>query len=84
MIYSTSFSYLLATMSENQSMTEPISLPDVNLTDNSTRNATASTVTPSSIAVAYTSIVIMALIPIYLGSYRSLKFLNKDKVVMGF
>ena len=65
-------------------MTEPISLPDVNLTDNSTRNATASTVTPSSIAVAYTSIVIMALIPIYLGSYRSLKFLNKDKVVMGF
>ena len=71
-------------MSENQSISEPSFLPDVNLTDNSTRNATASTATPSSIAVAYTSIVIMALIPIYLGSYRSLKFLNKDRVLMFF
>lgn len=67
-------------MSDNQSVLVNTSVPEVNLTDNSTKNATVSTATPESIAVAYISIVIMALIPIYLGSYRSLKFLNKDKV----
>ena len=53
---------------------------------NETLNATAENVTgkipstPEGMAIAYSSLVIMALIPIYLGSFRSVRYHKEQKV----
>ena len=40
--------------------------------------------TPEGMAVAYGSLVIMALLPIFFGSYRSVKYHKEQKVKLNF
>lgn len=56
--------------------------PVINATLNETaENATAKIpATPEGMAVAYTSLVIMALIPIFVGSFRSVRYHKEQKV----
>lgn len=62
-----------------ESVTE---MPVVNETVNATAdNATAKIpATPEGMFVAYSSLVIMALIPIFLGSFRSVRYHKEQKV----
>ena len=47
----------------------------------SAQNATAKTpATPEGMAIAYGSLVIMALLPIFFGSYRSVRYHKEQKV----
>lgn len=57
-------------------------MPVVNETLNATaENATAKIpATPEGMFVAYSSLVIMALIPIFLGSFRSVRYHKEQKV----
>lgn len=50
-----------------------------NLTENATNTTGKTPSTPEGMAVAYGSLVIMALLPIFLGSYRSVKH-HKEKL----
>lgn len=50
-----------------------------NLTENATNTTTKGPSTPEGMAVAYGSLVIMALLPIFFGSYRSVTH-HKDNV----
>ena len=63
---------------------ETLSAAAVNATMNETAtNATLSgraAATPEGLLVAYTSLVIMALLPIWFGSFRSVAFNKKQKV----
>ena len=56
--------------------------PIINTTLNETAdNATAKIPsTPEGMAVAYSSLVIMALIPIFVGSFRSVRYHKEQKV----
>lgn len=60
-------------------------LPVLNETFNATaENATAKPqATPEGMFVAYSSLVIMALIPIFLGSFRSVRYHKEQKVGYG-
>jgi len=62
-----------------ESVTE---IPVVNETFNGTaENATGKIpATPEGMLVAYSSLVIMALIPIFFGSFRSVKYHKEQKV----
>lgn len=57
-------------------------MPVVNETVNATaENVTAKIpATPEGMFVAYSSLVIMALIPIFLGSFRSVRYHKEQKV----
>lgn len=50
-----------------------------NITENATNSTTRLSSTPEGIAVAYGSLVIMALIPILFGSYRSVHYHKENK-----
>lgn len=50
-----------------------------NLTQNA-QNSTKTPSTPEGMAVAYGSLVIMALLPIFFGAYRSVKHHKEQKV----
>ena len=57
--------------------------PTINATLNETAadNATAKIPsTPEGMAVAYSSLVIMALIPIFIGSFRSVRYHKEQRV----
>lgn len=49
-----------------------------NITENVTNSTGKTPSTPEGMAVAYGSLVVMALLPIFFGSYRSVKH-HKDK-----
>lgn len=51
-----------------------------NLTENVTNSTKKTPSTPEGMAVAYGSLVIMALLPIFFGSYRSVVY-HKEKVI---
>lgn len=57
-------------------------MPVVNETFNATdENATAKIpATPEGMLVAYSSLIIMALIPIFLGAFRSVRYHKEQKV----
>ncbi|KAL0279626.1 UNVERIFIED_CONTAM: hypothetical protein PYX00_001140 [Menopon gallinae] len=49
-----------------------------NLTDNATNGTAKTPPTPEGVALAYASLVLMALLPIFFGSLRSVKHRNKQ------
>lgn len=51
-----------------------------NLTENATNSTKKPPSTPEGMAVAYGSLVIMAMLPIFFGSYRSVVY-HKEKVI---
>lgn len=51
-----------------------------NLTDTITNGTGKIPATPEGMAVAYSSLVIMALLPIFFGSFRSVKHHKKQAV----
>lgn len=51
-----------------------------NLTENVSNSTKKPPSTPEGMAVAYGSLVIMALLPIFFGSYRSVVY-HKEKVI---
>ena len=56
--------------------------PVLNVTGNDTaQNATTKIpATPEGMAVAYSSLILMALLPIVIGSFRSVKYHKEQKV----
>lgn len=59
-----------------------VALPVINETFNGTaENATAKIpATPEGMFVAYSSLVVMALLPIFFGSFRSVRYHKEQKV----
>lgn len=57
---------------------EVVAQVNENLTENATNTTGKTPSTPEGMAVAYGSLVIMALLPIFFGSYRSVKH-HKEK-----
>ena len=61
-------------------------MADINETAEQVLNETAKNATskvpatPEGMAVAYTSLLVMALLPIFFGSYRSVKYQKEQKV----
>ena len=51
-----------------------------NVTETATNATTKTPSTPEGMALAYGSLVIMALLPIFFGSYRSVKHHQQQKV----
>ena len=51
-----------------------------NLSDTAQNETAKIPATPEGMAVAYGSLVVMALVPIFFGSFRSVKFLREQKV----
>ena len=52
------------------------------IVDNITSNVTSIPTTPEGQALAYSSLVIMALVPIFVGSFRSINAIEQQKVNM--
>lgn len=55
---------------------------EVNLTTNAENVTTRIPATPEGIAVAYGSLVIMALLPIFYGSFRSVRYHKEQQVLL--
>ena len=73
---------LIATMAEAVNVTDGAAL-EASLND-SLKNATGRIPsTPEGMAVAYGSLVIMAMLPIFFGAYRSVKYHREQKVGAG-
>jgi minor histocompatibility antigen H13 len=53
---------------------------DENLTENVSNTTARIPATPEGMAVAYGSLVIMALLPIFFGAFRSVKHHKEQKV----
>lgn len=54
-----------------------------NLTENAKNTSTKTPSTPEGMAVAYGSLVIMAMLPIFFGSYRSVVY-HKEKASLQY
>ena len=65
---------------------QPAKMADINETaeqvlNETAQNATAKTpATPEGMAVAYGSLLVMALLPIFFGSFRSVRYHKEQKV----
>lgn len=51
-----------------------------NVTEEAAVNGTKTAATPEGMAVAYGSLVVMALLPIFFGAFRSVRFHKEQKV----
>lgn len=55
-----------------------------NLTENANTTGTRIPATPEGMAIAYGSLVVMAILPIFFGSYRSVKHHKEQQVTYNF
>jgi minor histocompatibility antigen H13 len=58
-------------------------VPVVNITGNDTAANTTAKIpaTPEGMAVAYTSLLIMAIVPIFVGAFRSVRYHKEQKCI---
>lgn len=61
---------------------EPVATIMENVTEAATNSTGKVPATPEGMALAYGSLVVMALIPIFCGSFRSVKHQQQQKVIM--
>ena len=65
----------------DSSISEQAADLSVNASENATTNGTTKIPsTPEGMAIAYGSLFIMAIVPIFIGSYRSVTFHKEQKV----